>query len=144
VAKSCQKPKQTGPMSSGSLTKATSGALPLWGWGDLESTDMCPDRDAEIWTITDLDGLRQGVPLGRGLDARPVRRKCYHQRAKSWSIFQDFFTAGLHLSCHRFLIEVLQRFQVQLYQLHLTVSSLWPSIFGDRDLRREAHDRGVC
>jgi hypothetical protein len=39
-------------------------------------------------------------------------------------VFEDFFTARLHLSCHRFLIEVLERFQVQLYQLHLKACSV--------------------
>jgi hypothetical protein len=32
-------------------------------------------------------------------------------------VFEAFFTAGLHLPAHRFVAEVLQRFEVQVHQL---------------------------
>jgi hypothetical protein len=32
-------------------------------------------------------------------------------------VFEAFFTAGLHLHAHRFVVEVLQRFEVQVHQL---------------------------
>jgi hypothetical protein len=32
-------------------------------------------------------------------------------------VFEAFFAAGLHLSMHRFIVEVLRKFEIQIHQL---------------------------
>jgi hypothetical protein len=63
-----------------------------------------------------VQDMQQLGYFGSGVGRVPGWRRSPSQKA-SWSFFRLFFTAGLRLPAHRFVVEVLRRFEVQVHQL---------------------------
>lgn len=52
---------------------------------------------------------------------RAARAKTTSRPNNEVLVFEWLFLDGLHLSCHDFLLEVLEKFKVQIHQLTLNV-----------------------
>jgi hypothetical protein len=68
----------------------------------------CPRSTCKICNSLDILLAEWGVSQGR--------RRSPSQKG-SWSFLRLFFTAGLRLPAHRFVAEVLRRFEVQVHHL---------------------------
>jgi hypothetical protein len=54
--------------------------------------------------------------FGNGVGRAPGAKEIPEPKGKL-IVFEAFFAAGLHLPAHRFVVEVLRRFEVQVHQL---------------------------
>jgi hypothetical protein len=87
---------------------------------DSAAVDLQPSHTVEfgtsrIYSVRVLEMQRLGY-FGSGVGRAPGAEDVPEPKGEL-VVFEAFFAAGLCLSAHRFVVEVLQRFDVQIHQL---------------------------
>jgi hypothetical protein len=87
---------------------------------DLAAMELHPGHSVEFGTsrissVRVLEMQRLGY-FGDGVRRVPVQRRSLSLKT-SWLFLRHFFVASLRLPAHRFVAEVLRRFEVQVHQL---------------------------
>jgi hypothetical protein len=109
-------------MSSSSFAVSASLATPSSEetLSDLAVVELHPDHTVEFGTSRIFSGhvleMQRLGYFGNGVGRAPVVEEVPEPEGEL-IVFEAFFTAGLCLPTHRFVVEVLQRFEVQVHQL---------------------------
>jgi hypothetical protein len=87
---------------------------------DLVATELQPGHTVEFGVLR-ISSIRVQDMQLLGYFGNDVRRVPGAEEVPEPEgelvVFEAFFTAGLRLPAHRFVVEVLQRFEVQVHQL---------------------------
>jgi hypothetical protein len=109
-------------MSSSSSVVSASSADPSSEdtLSDLAVIELQPGHTVEFGTsrisLVRVLEMQQLGYFGDGVGRVPGAEEIPEPEGE-WVVFEAFFIAGLRLSVHRFVAEVLRRFEVQVHQL---------------------------
>jgi hypothetical protein len=106
--------------SSSSTASASPATLSEKTLSDLVVVELQPSHTVEFGTSRIFSGhvleMQRLGYFGNGVGRAPVVEEV-HELEGELVVFEAFFTAGLRLLTHLFVVEVLWKFKVQVHQL---------------------------